>query len=132
MWLFWKKDSSKKEENKVQEEITTTESTPELNAATVSENTEIDFWKDEEKKSDIKAVDSTLKTKLTEDDIESKPIMKEKKDEYNNLLTIKLADEDYKIYMILFDKIKQENSKMSTEEINRLLFVNLLTYAFAS
>jgi hypothetical protein len=69
---------------------------------------------------------------LTEDDIESKPIMKEKKDEYNNLLTIKLADEDYKIYMILFDKIKQENSKMSTEEINRLLFVNLLTYAFAS
>lgn len=132
MWLFWKKDSSKKEENKVQEEITTTESTPELNATTVSENTEIDFWKDEEKKSDIKAVDSTLKTKLTEDDIESKPIMKEKKDEYNNLLTIKLADEDYKIYMILFDKIKQENSKMSTEEINRLLFVNLLTYAFAS
>lgn len=132
MWLFWKKDSSKKEENKVQEEITTTESTPELNAATVSENTEIDFWKDEEKKSDIKAVDSTVKTKLTEDDIESKPIMKGKKDEYNNLLTIKLADEDYKIYMILFDKIKQENSKMSTEEINRLLFVNLLTYAFAS
>ncbi len=128
MWLFWKKDSSKKEENK----ITTTESTPELNSATVSENTEIDFWKDEEKKSDIKAVDSTVKTKLTEDDIESKPLMKEKKDEYNNLLTIKLADEDYKIYMILFDKIKQENSKMSTEEINRLLFVNLLTYAFAS
>lgn len=126
MWLFWKKDSSKKEE------ITTTESTPELNSATVSENTEINFWKDEVKKSDIKAVDSTVKTKLTEDDIESKPIMKEKKDEYNNLLTIKLADEDYKIYMILFDKIKQENSKMSTEEINRLLFVNLLTYAFAS
>ena len=87
------------------------------------------FWKDWQKLETKQEVKNTeVKQEIT---IEKKPLMTEKKEEKFVDLSFKISEDDYKIYKVLFDKIKAENQKLTDEEIHRSLFVNLLTYTFA-
>lgn len=80
------------------------------------------FWKKEEK---TQVVQQPV-------EIQEKETMKLKENESEMIdITFKISSDDYKIYKILFDKIKLENSKIDDEELNRILFLNLLTYTFA-
>lgn len=87
------------------------------------------FWKKEEKQ----VVNQQQNQQVEQiNNIEEKETMKLKENEVEMIdVSFKISSDDYKIYKILFDKIKAENPKIQDEELNRILFLNLLTYTFA-
>lgn len=87
------------------------------------------FWKKEEKQVVNQQQNQPVEHINT---VEEKETMKLKENEVEMIdVSFKISSDDYKIYKILFDKIKAENPKIQDEELNRILFLNLLTYTFA-
>lgn len=87
------------------------------------------FWKKEEKQVVNQQQNQPVEQINT---VEEKETMKLKENEVEMIdVSFKISSDDYKIYKILFDKIKAENPKIQDEELNRILFLNLLTYTFA-
>lgn len=87
------------------------------------------FWKKEEKQVVNQQQNQQVEQINT---VEEKETMKLKENEVEMIdVSFKISLDDYKIYKILFDKIKAENPKIQDEELNRILFLNLLTYTFA-
>ena len=87
------------------------------------------FWKKEEKQVVNQQQNQQVEQINT---VEEKETMKLKENEVEMIdVSFKISSDDYKIYKILFDKIKAENPKIQDEELNRILFLNLLTYTFA-
>lgn len=91
------------------------------------------FWKKEEKQVVNQQQNQQQNQPVEQiNTVEEKETMKLKENEVEMIdVSFKISSDDYKIYKILFDKIKAENPKIQDEELNRILFLNLLTYTFA-
>ena len=82
------------------------------------------FWKKEEKQVVNQQQNQPVEQINT---VEEKETMKLKENEVEMIdVSFKISSDDYKIYKILFDKIKAENPKIQDEELNRILFLKLI------
>ncbi len=93
--------------------------------------------KEEVKKEEIKK-EPIKEEKTTEKKVEQKEEIKQERKEENEWwakfveLKVKIPQNYYTLYNMLFEKVKSEHPKLSDEEINSLIFMDAISYSIIS